>query len=82
MQALDWLLEDEAPGVAYLARVLHQPALDEALDHIEAKRGQDGRWKLDSSLNGKMLADVETKGQPSRWITLHSLTVLKHFGRI
>jgi hypothetical protein len=44
--------------------VPHQPALDEALDHIEAKRGQDGRWKLDSSLNGKMLADVET-GSPS-----------------
>jgi hypothetical protein len=62
--------------------VEYQPVLDEALDHIEAKRGPDGRWKLDVSLNGKMLADVERVGRPSKWITLHALTVLKHFGRL
>lgn len=62
--------------------VEHRPVLDEALDHIEAKRGSDGRWKLDVSLNGKMLADVERKGKPSKWVTLHALTVLNHFGRL
>lgn len=59
----------------------HHPALDEPLDRIEAKRGPDGRWRMESSLNGKMLADVERKGRPSKWITLHALTVLGHFGR-
>ena len=51
-------------------------------DHIEKKRGKDGRWKLDDSLNGKMLADVERKGEPSKWITLRAMIVLKHFGRL
>jgi hypothetical protein len=28
-----------------------------------------------------MWADVEVKGQPSKWITLHALIVLDHFSR-
>jgi hypothetical protein len=31
---------------------------------------------------GKMLADIERKGQPSKWITLGAMIALKHFGRI
>jgi hypothetical protein len=61
-------------------RVRYSPLLDEALHHIEKKRGPDGRWKLDHSLNGKMLADVERKGQPSKWITLRAMIVLRQFG--
>ncbi len=57
-------------------------ALEDPLDHIEKKRGKDGRWELDDSLNGKMLANVERKGQPSKWITLRAMIVLKHFGRL
>jgi hypothetical protein len=30
-----------------------------------------------NSFNGKMIADVETKGEPSRWLTLRSLQVLE-----
>jgi len=48
---------------------------------VESRRGADGRWKLDDSLNGKMLADVEKKGRPSKWITLRAAIVLQHFGR-
>lgn len=59
--------------------VEHDPVLDEALDHVEEKRGADGRWSLDRSLNGKMLADVESKGEASKWLTLRALTVLRHF---
>ncbi|MBN2559350.1 MAG: hypothetical protein JXQ75_00265 [Phycisphaerae bacterium] len=62
--------------------VKHTPVLDDALDHIETKRGKDGRWKLADSLNGKMLADIERKGKPSKWITLRALVVLNHYGRI
>jgi len=60
----------------------HDPAMDDALDHVETKRGPDGRWKLDDSLNGKMLADIERKGRASKWITLRAMMVLKHFGRV
>ena len=62
--------------------IAHDPALDEALDHVESRRGADGCWKLDDSLNGKMLADVEKKGRPSKWITLRAAIVLQHFGRM
>ena len=64
------------------AGVGHRPILDDALDHIEKKRSKDGRWKLEDSLNGKMLADVERKGRPSKWVTLRAMYVLKHFGRL
>lgn len=62
--------------------VPHDPVMDDALDHIESKRLSDGRWRLEDSLNGKMLAQVERKGKPSKWITLRALTVLRHFGRL
>ena len=62
--------------------VKHTPVLDDALDHIEKKRGKDGRWNMDDSLNGKMLADIERKGQPSKWITLRAMIVLRYFGRM
>ena len=60
----------------------HDPVMDEALDQIESKRGSDGSWKMQSSLNGKMLAGVERRGAPSKWLTLQAMTVLLHFGRI
>lgn len=62
------------------AGVEYTPVLDDALDHIEKNHSKDGRWKLDDSLNGKMLANIERKGQPSKWITLRA--VLKHLGRL
>jgi hypothetical protein len=37
------------------------------------------RWTMRSSHNGKMIADVETKGAPSKWLTLRALQVLSHF---
>ncbi|MFQ5590583.1 MAG: hypothetical protein ACE5HE_05425 [Phycisphaerae bacterium] len=64
------------------ADVALSPVLEDALDHIERKRLGSGRWTLEASLNGKMLADVETKGQPSKWLTLRALIVLQHFGRV
>jgi len=56
------------------------PALAEALRVVQESRSEEGTWKLENSLNGKMWADVERKGQPSKWLTLAALRVLKHFG--
>ena len=60
----------------------HTPVLDDPLDYIEGRRSKDGRWKLDESLNGKMLANIEQRGATSKWVTMRALTVLNHFGRI
>jgi hypothetical protein len=44
-------------------------------------RADDGqaRWVMRNSLNGKMLADVEAKGKPSKWLTLRAFKVRAHF---
>ncbi|MFC1953914.1 nitrogen fixation protein NifH, partial [Chloroflexota bacterium] len=48
-----------------------------ALNYIKGKKDSQGRWGMEYSLNGKMWADIEKKGQPSKWITLRALRVLK-----
>ena len=49
------------------------------LDIIKEKALNDGTWRMENSLNGKMWVDIEKKGKPSRWITYHALSVIKHF---
>jgi len=41
-----------------------------------------GRWALRYTYNGKTWADVEQKGQPSKWVTLRALRVSKRAGMI
>lgn len=53
------------------------PRLAEAYHWLLAKQDAQGRWKLENSLNGKMWADIEKKGKPSKWITLRALRVIK-----
>ena len=56
------------------------PALEEPLRIVRRKMSEDGTWTLENTLNGKMWADVEEKGKPSKWLTLTALRVLAHFG--
>jgi hypothetical protein len=44
---------------------------------VASKQDAQGRWKLENTLNGRFIIDIETKGQPSRWITLRALQALK-----
>ena len=53
------------------------PRLTSALRLILGKQDERGRWRLENALNGKMWADVEQKGQPSKWVTLRALRALK-----
>jgi hypothetical protein len=54
-------------------------ALEKPLQLIRNKRTTEGVWRMEKSLNGQMWADVEGKGQPSKWITYFALLVLDHF---
>jgi hypothetical protein len=49
------------------------------LDLLRGKMDSEGRWILESSLNGKMRADVETVGSPSKWLTYRAWYALRHF---
>jgi hypothetical protein len=53
------------------------PRLTRALELVESKQDEAGRWKLEYTYNGKTWVDVETKGAPSKWVTLRALRVLK-----
>ena len=56
--------------------------LAEALDIVESKRGAEGRWPLDHAYHEELLVDLgEREGQPSRWITLRAMRVLRWAGR-
>ena len=58
------------------------PRLEAALQLLLSKRDEQGRWKMEYSYHGKTWADVEQKGQPSKWVTLRALRVLKQAGRL
>jgi len=59
---------------------VRDPRLNDALEILRGKQMRDGTWKMENSFNGKTLVDVEKKGQPSKWITLKALQVLKEYG--
>ncbi len=51
-----------------------------AIDLVRAAADRQMRWPLKNTFNGKLLADVETKGRPSKWLTLRALQVLDWAG--
>jgi len=53
------------------------PRLAHALESVISKQDEQGRWILEYSYNGKTWVDIEEKGQPSKWVTLRALRVLK-----
>ncbi len=53
------------------------PRLQSSLDWLLAKQDAHGRWKNEYAYTGKTWADVETQGQPSKWVTLRACRVLK-----
>jgi hypothetical protein len=54
--------------------------LREGVDLMLSKRDEQGRWRMEYTYNGKMWADVEQKGRPSKWVTLRALRALKRMG--
>ena len=76
---------DVLRGLDYFrsAGVAPDPRLAEALDVVEARRHQNGRWPLNvAHADRRYLFDMEPeKGKASRWITLRALRVLQWAGR-
>lgn len=49
----------------------------EAIELVRSKRRDDGRWPLDVVHGGDRVVDYGPVGEPSRWITLKALRVLR-----
>jgi hypothetical protein len=72
LRVLDYLRD---AGVAPDERV------SEAVGILESKRDADGRWLLEHAHHDELIADFgETEDQPSRWITLHAMRVMRWYG--
>lgn len=55
--------------------------LNDAVKILLQKRRADGTWVLENTPTGRMRANIETKGNPSKWITMIALRVLKRLGK-
>jgi hypothetical protein len=75
---------DVLRGLEYLrlANVTPDTRMAEALDLVAAKRNADGRWALEHAHPDELDAEPGVaEGEPSRWITLRALRVLRWAGR-
>jgi hypothetical protein len=56
--------------------------MSEALDVVESKRHDDGRWRLETRYQQELPVDLgEDVGAPSRWLTLRRMRILRWAGR-
>ncbi len=58
---------------------IHDPRMQEAVAYLAKKQNKQGQWKLQKTFNDKMPIPIEEKGQPSKWVTLRAITVLKRY---
>jgi hypothetical protein len=66
--------------LAILARLgCRDERMQEAIEALVSRQDPNGRWKLADTFNGRFQVDIEAKGQPSKWITLNALRVLKGY---
>jgi len=59
----------------------HDERMEDALAVLQEKQTPEGKWVLESTPYGRMQANLEKKGQPSKWITLKALWVLEGYGQ-
>jgi hypothetical protein len=77
-----WWHYDVLRGLEYLRRagVTPDERVAEAIELVESKRDDNGRWPLEVRYPGEMPVEVdEGEGQPSRWNTLRALRVLNWY---
>jgi hypothetical protein len=72
----------EARALLLLDLGCRDERMQEAIALVRSRRGADGRWVLQDTFNGRFQVDVEQKGEPSKWITLNALRVLKGAGAL
>jgi hypothetical protein len=51
--------------------------MQEAIDLVVSRQDSQGRWLLQDTFNDRFQVKIETKGKPSKWVTLRALNVLQ-----
>jgi hypothetical protein len=55
--------------------------MDEAIDVIISKKGENGRWRQENRFDGRFATTIERNGAESKWVTLNALRVLAALGK-
>ncbi|MFW9909196.1 MAG: hypothetical protein ACFFEF_11530 [Candidatus Thorarchaeota archaeon] len=53
--------------------------MNESIELVKTLQNPDGTWSLKNTFNGKMLCEIESKNEPSKWITLRASRILKRY---
>ena len=54
--------------------------MDEAVELVVSKQDDMGRWRIENTYNSdRLLIPMGEKGEPSKWLTLRALRVLKRY---
>jgi hypothetical protein len=53
--------------------------MQDAIDIVVSKQDEFGKWRLDSTFNGRFQVNIEKKENPSKWITLNAIMTLKRY---
>lgn len=53
--------------------------MQDAIQILLSKQDEQSKWKLENTFNGRFLVNIERKGEPSKWITMNALKVLKKY---
>lgn len=53
--------------------------MQDAVDIVISKQDDQGRWTLEETFNGRFITNIEKKGEPSKWITLNAMKMLKKY---
>lgn len=65
-------------SAAELTGAAPDPRLADAVAHVRSRRREDGTWARDRSLRGRVWFEMDDgAGEPSRWVTLRAMRVLR-----
>jgi len=51
--------------------------MDEAIELVLSKQGENGRWRQENHFAGRFVTTVETNGRDSKWVTLNAVRALR-----
>jgi hypothetical protein len=74
-----WFFYDILRGLVVVTKLGYSGdrRIDDAIELLLRKQRPDGTWVLENTPSGRMQTNLEPKGQPSKWITLHALRVIR-----
>jgi len=74
-----WFFYDILRGLSVVTKLgyICDERLSDALELLVQKQNVEGKWILEDAPSGRMQVNLEQKGKPSKWITLHALRVAK-----